>query len=50
MAFRYDRGQWWWADGAKQRYNPTLGPRGKLPALRYMDVGAIFVPAEAEQR
>ena len=43
-------GQWWFGDEAQQRWTPTLGNKGELPPLKYMDVGAIYIPAESDWR
>ena len=48
IAFVYEAGQWWWGEAAKQRWMPTRGGCSRMPPLKYMDMGALYVPAEAD--
>ena len=48
IAFRYELGQWWWVDETKGAWCPTLSGTRSLPPLKYMDIGAVYVPAEVE--
>ena len=48
ISFRREHGQWWWVDDDIKEWQPTIGRAAKHPPLSYMDVGAIFVPAEIE--
>ena len=50
VAFRYQRGQWWFGDAAKPCWYPTLGEHGDVPPLEYMDVGSLYVPVEMDWR
>ena len=50
VAFRYQRGQWWFGNAAKPCWNPTLGEHKCVPPLEYMDVGSLYVPVEVGWR
>ena len=50
IAFTYEAEQWWWGAEDKQRWEPTLGMHKSLPPLTYMDIGALYVPAELDWR
>ena len=50
IPFRWGSGKWWWVNATKRAWCPTTGNAGSMPPLNYMDVGAIYVPAEVEWR